>query len=342
MRALVTGGGGFLGSALVRQLRARGDDVRILARGDYPELEALGVECHTGDVADIDIAQRSIRDRDIIFHVAAKAGVWGDYEDFHETNVLGTRNVVLACKRERVRRLVFTSSPSVVFNGKDMEGADESVPYPPYYEAHYPKTKAIAERLVREANGADLMTVSLRPHLIWGPGDNHLLPRLVAKAQLRQLRRIGSGKQRVDGVYIDNAAAAHLLAADRMLEGSAVAGRVYFIAQGEPVVLWDWIDALLACFNLPPVDGHVSERWALRMARLVEWWHETLDLEREPRITPFVVKELATSHWFDLSAARRDLGYAPSISLEEGMRRLADDHEAILRKAAELRASGAL
>ena len=118
---------------------------------------------------------------DVVFHVAAKAGIWGSYREYYRANVAGTENVIAACRRTRHRRLVYTSSPSVVFDGRDVEGGDESLPYPDHYEAHYPQTKAEAERLVLAANSAELATVSLRPHLIWGPGDNHLVPRIIAK-----------------------------------------------------------------------------------------------------------------------------------------------------------------
>ncbi len=175
MRALVTGGGGFLGSAIARKLVARGDAVRSLARGDYPSLRTLGIETIRGDVADPENVRRAAEGCDIIFHVAAKAGVWGPFADYYRANVEGTRNVISACRALGIHRLVYTSSPSVVFNGRDMEGVDESAPYPAHHEAPYAATKAEAERLVLAANVPDLAVVALRPHLIWGPGDNHLV-----------------------------------------------------------------------------------------------------------------------------------------------------------------------
>ncbi len=216
MNALVTGGGGFLGGAIVRRLTARGDRVCSLSRGRYPALDALGVEQMQGDVADAAAVDAAVAGRDIVFHVAAKAGVWGPYAEYHRANVVGTQNVLSACRKHGVRRLVYTSSPSVVFNGRDMEGVDESVPYPEHYEVAYPKTKAEAERLVLAANGADLATVALRPHLIWGPGDNHLTPRILERGRAGRLRRIGRANKRIDATYIDNAADAHILAADRL------------------------------------------------------------------------------------------------------------------------------
>jgi len=322
MNALVTGGGGFLGAAIVRLLLARGDRVASFSRSRHAELDALGVTQHHGDLADADAVARAVAGCDIVFHVAAKAGVGGRYAAYHRTNVVGTANVLTACRRHGVRRLVYTSSPSVVFNGRDMEGVDESVPYPERYEAHYPKSKAEAERSVLAANGPGLATVALRPHLIWGPGDNHLLPRLLKRARRNRLTRIGPANKLVDSTYIDNAAAAHLLAADRLGPGSACAGRAYFISNGEPLGVWDLIDRILAAAGLPPVRRTLSVGSALLAGRVCAALWGLLPLPGEPPLTPWLVRELTTAHWFDLSAARRDLGYEPKVSLDEGLRRL--------------------
>ena len=322
MKALVTGGGGFLGQAIVRGLRKRGADVRSFSRSSHEALAALGVEQHKGDLADAAAVASAARSCDIVFHVAARPGIWGDYAEYFRPNVLGTENVIAACRLHGVRRLVYTSSPSVVFDGRDMEGVDESTPYPAHFEAYYPKTKAMAEQLVRGANDAQLATVSLRPHLIWGPGDNHLLPRLVARARAGQLVRIGSRPNLIDTVHVENAAAAHLLAADRLAPGSPVAGKVYFISQGEPVPLWEMVNRLLLAAGAPPVTRTVPVWLALALAWGFESAHRMTGNSQEPRLTRFVVHELSTAHWFDISAARRDLGYSPAISIEEGLERL--------------------
>jgi nucleoside-diphosphate-sugar epimerase len=322
MNALVTGGGGFLGGAIVRQLLSRGDTVRSFSRTDHPALGALNVDQRHGDLAHAEEVANAATGCDIVFHVAAKAGIGGRYEDYHRANVLGTENVIAACHHHGIRRLVYTSSPSVVFDGHDMEGVNESVPYPDHYEAHYPKTKAMAEQQVLSSNSAQLATVALRPHLIWGPGDNHLIPRLLAKARAGQLRRIGHRENRVDAVYIDNAADAHLCAADRLAPGSSIAGKAYFIAQGEPLPMWDLIHRILATANLPPVQKSIPTPVALMIGSVLETWYTAFRLQREPRLTRFLVRELSTAHWFDLTAAQRDLGYSPKVSLEEGLRRL--------------------
>jgi nucleoside-diphosphate-sugar epimerase len=322
MNALVTGGGGFLGSAIVRRLCARGDRVRSLARHRYPELESLGVAQHQGDVAEAAAVDAAAAGCDVVFHVAAKAGLGGRYADYHRTNVVGTEKVLAACRRHGIGRLVYTSSPSVVFDGRDMQGADESVPYPARYEAPYPRTKALAEQLVLRANGPALATVALRPHLIWGPGDNHLIPRLLARARAGRLRRVGRASPLIDSVYVDNAADVHLLAADRLAPGSPVAGRAYFVSQGEPVPLWDLVNRILKAAGLGPVTRTLPFVVAYAAGWLLEAVYALLRRADEPPMTRFLARELATAHWFDLGAARRDLGYEPAVSLEEGLRRL--------------------
>ena len=322
MKALVTGGGGFLGGVIVRMLRERGDHVRSFSRADYPALTALGVEQVRGDLDDRGAVTKAAAGCDIVFHVAAKAGIWGDYEDFYRANVTGTENVLDACRASGIRKLIYTSSPSVVFDGSDVEGGDESIPYPASYEAHYPKTKAMAEQIVLAADSPGLATMALRPHLIWGPGDNHLMPRIVAKARAGRLRRIGARPNLVDTVYVDNAARAHLQAADHLEPGSAPAGRAYFISNGQPIPLWEMVNRILAAADIPPVTRSISPGLAYTIGCICEGIWNLLRLAGEPPITRFVAHELASAHWFDISAARRDFGYDPDISIDEGLGRL--------------------
>ena len=321
-KALVTGGGGFLGLAIVRRLVEQGVTVSSFSRQKHDKLTALGVEQCQGDLAEEAALVAAAAGCDIVFHVAAKPGIWGPYEEYHRTNFIGTQNLIAACRKHGISRLVYTSSPSVVFDGRDMEGADESVPYPNHYATHYPKTKAAAERLVMAANDERLATVSLRPHLIWGPGDNHLLPRLVARSRAGQLRRIGHASKLVDTIYIDNAVDAHLLAAERLQPGAVVAGRVYFLSQGEPVDTWEMINRLLEAAGAPTVQRSIPTGVALPLAWVLETFHRLLNRPGEPRLTRFVVKELCTAHWFNISAARRDMGYEPMVPISEGLRRL--------------------
>ncbi len=322
MTALVTGGGGFLGSAIVRLLREQGQLVRSYSRQCYSHLAELGVEQFQGDLTDLPAIERAIQGCDIVYHVAAKAGVWGRYREFFAANVTGTKNVLEACRKHRVSRLVYTSSPSVIYQGGDMEGVDESAPYPKRFEAYYPETKAIAEQMVLAANGPRLATIALRPHLIWGPGDPHLAPRLLERARQGKLRRIGRGSNKVDVIHIDNAAHAHVLAGEQLLPGSPIAGKAYFLSQGEPVVLWDFINRILEAANIPPVRKSISFSLAWTVGMVLETIYRLLPLKGEPPMTRFVARQLATSHWFDISAARRDLGYAPTVSTNIGLERL--------------------
>jgi nucleoside-diphosphate-sugar epimerase len=324
MTALVTGGGGFLGGAIVRMLRERGQEVRSFSRNVYAHLYDADVEQAVGDLSDMESVELAMADCDIVYHVAARAGVWGRYDDFHSTNVIGTQNILNACREFGVRKLVYTSSPSVVYSRGDMEGVDESAPYPQRFDAHYPRTKALAEQMVLAANGPDLATVALRPHLIWGPGDPHLIPRLLERARAGKLKRIGSGANRVDVTYVDNAAHAHVLAGERLEPDSPIAGKAYFLSQGEPVNLWDFINRVLAVAGLPPVTKSISFRKALFAGAILENFYTLFRLRSEPPMTRFVARQLATSHWFDISAARRDLGYEPIVSVDEGLRRLGE------------------
>jgi len=323
MRALVTGGGGFLGGAIVRQLVNRGWTVRTLQRGSYEGLEALGLEQIGGDIADSTVVDYAVTRCDIVFHVAARVEMWGPIEPFYRTNVVGTENVLAAMRRHRVRRLVFTSSPSVVHSRDGLEGVDESVPYPDHYGAAYPRTKAMAEMAVLAANGPELATVALRPHLIWGPGDTNLVPQLLSRARAGELRFVGDGSNLVDTIYIDNAAGAHLLAADNLEPGAACAGKAYFISNGDPWPLKKIVNGILAAGGLPPAERTVPLRAALVAGAVFEYLYRIFPTGGGPRMTPFVARNFATPHWFDISAARRDLGYEPEVSIEEGLRRLA-------------------
>ena len=322
MNALVTGGGGFLGGAVVRLLRQRGRAVRSFTRSAYPWLDELGVEQVLGDLADPAAVEKAVSGVDVVFHTAAKAGVWGRHADYFATNVTGTENVIAACKKHGVRRLVYTSTPSIVHGGGDIENGNESLPYPKHFDAPYPETKAVAERAILAANGPDLATVSLRPHLVFGPGDPHLIPRIVARAKAGKLRRIGKRPVTVDVTYVDNAAEAHLLAAQKLDVGAPPAGKAYFISNGEPVDLWEFINRVLAEAGVPPVARSVS-MWKARLAgRVLEWVYRVVRLPGEPAMTRFVASQLSTSHWYDIAAARRDLGYAPTVTVEEGLKKL--------------------
>lgn len=322
MKALVTGGGGFLGGAIVRQLVTRGDNVRSFSRKTYPTLTELGVDQAVGDLADARAVKKAVSGCDIVFHAGAKAGAWGPYKAYYTANVIGTQHILEACRACGVKHLVYTSSPSVVFNGKDMEGVDESAPYADHFDAPYPETKAKAEKMVLQANNNSLATVALRPHLIFGPGDPHLMPRIAAKARAGKLRIIGNGDNKIDIVYVDNAAKAHILAGDKLYPGSSIAGKVYFISNGDPRPIKSLFNKIMELHDLPPVKRRVPPALAYSGGWLLEKVYRLLGILQEPLVTRFLAKELSTAHWFDIMAARKDLGYRPEISIEEGFRRV--------------------
>ncbi len=321
MRALVTGGGGFLGRALVARLLADGHQVTVLGRGEYPDLPALGVRCVRADVANGDAVNAAVSGHDIVFHAAARPGVWGGRELFAPTNVTGTENVIAACLARGVPRLVYTSSPSVVFDGRDQTDAVNDLPYPRRYECRYPETKAQAERSVLGANGPRLATVSLRPHLIYGPGDPHLLPRLIQRARRGRLVVVGDGRNLVSLTYVDNAASAHLQAGARHEPGAAFAGKAYFVNDPEPVRLWEWLTRLLERLGLPPARRRVPPALARAVGAVLEGAWAALALPGEPPMTRFVASQLACSHTYSLRPAREAFGYAPPVPGEQAFER---------------------
>lgn len=286
----------------------------------------LGIETQQGDLQDASAVQRACMGVDAVFHVAAVPGVWGSWQTYHGINTLGTLNVISGCRKAGVQRLIYTSSPSVVFDGTDHINANESLPYPTKWLCHYPHSKALAEQAVLAANAAnELRTVSLHPHLIWGPRDNHLIPRLIQKARSGRLRQVGSGENVVSISYVENAAAVHLQAEESLRNSTSAAGRAYFINEPESVNLWNWINLVLQRAGLPPVTRHISASTAWNVGAVLETAWRIFGRKHEPPMTRFVAAQLSGSHSYSTSAAQRDLGYKPLVTVEEGLRRMQPD-----------------
>lgn len=319
MKILVTGGGGFVGGYIVERLLARGYTVRSIGRSPQPELVAKGVEVVCGDLTDATAVAAACEGVDAVFHVAARAGVWGSWESFYGPNVIGTRNVLSACRKWQVKRLVYTSTPSVVFNGDSIRGGDESLPYGKNWLCHYAETKALAEQEALAANSEKLQVVALRPHLIFGPGDPHLLPRVIESVKAGRLRIVGDGSAKVDVSYVGNVADAHLDAFDALERGKG-AGQAYFISQGEPVDLWPWLNSILEGLGQPPLTQKIPLPLAYGIGALCEGVWKVLRRRTDPPITRFVAVELAKDHYFDIRKAQNALGYRPRVPMNEALK----------------------
>ena len=329
MRVLVTGGGGFVGGAIVDALLARGDAVISLARGDYPALRGKGVETIRADLGDAAAVLAACEGVHAVFHVAARVGYSGPPADYDRANIEGTRNVIAACREQGVQRLIFTSTPSVVHSRSGSAGLDESAPYPIEWIADYPRTKAAAEALVLGADDDGVRTAAIRPRGVWGPGDTQLFPRLVAWARSGQLKRIGEEDPLQDFAYIDNVVHAHLLAEERLRTTPAqVGGRAYFITDSEPIGVWTMMEKTLGCAGLGLPARRVPIGLAGAASVVIETLWRWLGLRSEPRLTRYKLDVLTQPCWFDISAARRDLGYEPKVTTEEGLAELRRWYEA--------------
>lgn len=326
---LVTGASGFVGGALAHRLLDHGRRIRVACRSAVPDLQARGAEWTALDLADTAAVRRACSGVSTVFHVGAKVGIWGRYADYRAVNVEGTQAVINGCRDFEVPRLVFTSSPSVVFNGLELADANEELPYGNDIPACYAATKAVAESAVLMADDREgLRTAALRPHLVWGPGDTNLLPRVIERARKGRLRIVGSGRNRVDLTYIDNVVDAHLLAEQTLAERpDSAGGRAYFITNGEPVILWTWINDLLSRLGIPRVEKKMSLTAARRLGAGCECVWSTLGLRGEPPMTRFVASELAKDHWFSIERAERELRYTPRVSMDDGLERFLNQLE---------------
>lgn len=323
MKILVTGGGGFLGSAICRQLAEQGHEVIAFQRRAADHLEPFGVHPIQGDITNSASLLAAASQCDAIIHTAGKAGVWGDPADYRRINVGGTENILKCCRQTGIRFLVHTSSPSVVHSGGDILGGDESIPIASHFSAPYPETKAEAEKQVVAANSESLNTCALRPHLIWGPGDPHILPRLAAKARGGSIA-LPAPEKLIDTIFVENAAQAHVTALQELTGAARCAGKAYFVTNNEPLPQGEIISKLLAAIGIEVKIRAIPAGIAKAAGSVLETAWKTLGLRSEPPVTRFSVEQLATAHWFDTSAAEKDFGYVPKFSIEEGLKILAD------------------
>jgi nucleoside-diphosphate-sugar epimerase len=325
MRALVTGAAGFLGSHIVDACLARGDDVAALVRpsSDVAYLESLpAVALRHGDLIDAESLDRATRGVDVVYHSAARVLDYGSRRDFHEANVAGTARLLEAARKNGARRFVFVSSPSVVGDGSDQIGIDESYPYPARFLNLYSETKADAERLVLAANAPGFVTCAIRPRGVWGPRDRHgYMPKIVGKLLGRTMRDLSGGREVLASLcYCENAAEACVLAA----RSPNVGGKAYFVADREVVDVWMFMRTIAAAFDAPPLGKKVSPTVLNAAVEVVEalWKIPALGHRRSPPVSRYAVSLLTRSSTYDLSAARRDLAYEPRVSQTEGLARL--------------------
>lgn len=336
MKVLVTGGAGFLGSRIVARLLERGDEVTVCSR-TATRRPIPGSRAIDTDLRDHVQCAEAVSGQDAIIHVAAKAGVWGPRAEFFSHNTEATRALLLACHKHGVRRFIYTSTPSVVFTRGGIENGDESLPYPQTFLTHYAETKALAEQSVLKANGKGMATVALRPHLIWGSGDPHLLPRVLERAKAGKLKQVGDGTNKVDITHVNDAADAHILALENL---EKAAGKAYFISS-ETVEIWPWINTVLERAGIPPVSSSVSRNTAYVAGAVLETAGKLLRRKTEPMMTRFVAENLATPHWFNLEAAKRDLNYQPEWTGNKALNEFFADQLQVSRGVAETRSHSA-
>lgn len=312
LRLLISGGQGFLGGTLVRALVALGfRKVAATARRDAPELERLGVEVVRCDLTRKEEAVNATRERDVIFHTAAKAGVWGSESSYEQINVQATRHLLEGAKQNGVEHFIHTSSPSVTFQGTSSELETEEAPYGRVPLNSYCRTKIQSEREVLETEG--LKTLALRPHLIYGPGDPHLLPRVFEASEKGRLVRVGSGLSQVDVTHIRDAVGSQLCALAKR-QDETIWGEAYFITSGVPIRLWSWLAHILHWRRLPGVRRSLSLKQAVALGRALEKVWARLDRQDEPPLTEFSALQLGCTHTYSIEKAQRLLGYEPSIA----------------------------
>jgi nucleoside-diphosphate-sugar epimerase len=319
VRVLITGGTSLLARATAELLLARGDDVVLLQRGEA----ALDVAQVRGDLREPAVVARAVQGCDAVVHAAAKVGIVGAWEDFRSINVDGTANVIAAAREAGLSRVVHVSTPSVSHAGHSLVGAQADPPVTGRTDAPYAESKAIGERLALGAASDALPIVAIRPHLVWGPGDTQLVGRIVERARSGRLALVGGGTALIDTTYIDNAASSLVAALDAAVPGAACIGRAYVIANGEPRPVRELIEGILRAAGVEASPRVVPLRVATGVGTVVEKVWARLKPDEEPPLTRFLAEQLGTAHWFDPRPARDDLGWLPTVTIDEGLDRLA-------------------
>ncbi len=327
IHSLVTGGRGFVGRNLVDALVARGDKVTSVDMGDGPA--PAGVETIDADIRNPAAMAQACEGQDVVFHSASIVHTKHNQQrTIWDINHGGTEVLLAAAQASKVTRFVYVSTASAVYEGRDIENGDETMPYSRISQAPYADSKIAAEKLVLRSSGGDGMTTcAIRPHVVFGPGDTRFLPAILDRAKSGRLKfAVGRERKLSDFTYITNLTDA-LLAADEALKpGSAVDGQAYFITNGEPTGFWDFVRQILKELDLPPIRGTVPYALAYGVAAIAEGW-DTLrggTLNNENGLSRFAVRYMCTHHYFSIAKARRDFGYAPKVNLDEGIARTAD------------------
>lgn len=320
MKVFITGGAGFLGSYIVDRLLERGYEVTNYSRGDYPKLSAKGIRCISGDLSDYSTMAQAMKGHDVCFHVASKVAMWGSLEEFKRTNVIGTQNIINACRENGIDKLIYTSTPSVVFGDHGFCGAGEELPYAKNSFSRYGASKALAEEKVLAAASKNFYTVALRPHLIFGPGDQNLIPRLIDSAKKGKLKIVGDGQNQVDVLYVENAADAHLCALDTLLKDpQSISAQAFFLGQG-PIKLWEFINDVLKQYGENPISKKVNARLAFKIGGFFEGISKLFGLYHwNPPMTRFVALQLSENHYYNHTKANQLLKWQPKISLKEAL-----------------------
>lgn len=319
MKVLVTGASGFLGQATAAAVRDAGHEVRTFQRRPSG---VSGVQDVAGTMTDDAAVARAVDGVEAVVHLAAKVSLAGDPADFARVNVEGTRSLLGAARAAGVGHFVFVSSPSVAHTGSSLVGADAGPAEPSRARGDYARTKAAAELLALGADAPDFAVVAVRPHLVWGPGDTQLVGRIVERARAGRLPLLDSGAALIDTLYVDNAATAMVAALERVPD-DGVHGNAYVVTNGEPRPVADLLAGICTASGVRPPQWHVPAAVARAAGSVVEAVWRVRPGEDEPPMTRFLAEQLSTAHWFDQRRTRRDLGWTPSVSIDEGLERLA-------------------